>query len=257
MSACPTRTRPLNPASLLSQIRVVLVGTQHPGNIGAAARALKNMGIEDLALVAPLAFPHKEATAMAASATDLLDSAKVFDTLEDAVADCQRIAATSARPRALSQPVHTPREWTTGLAATPPAGRTALLFGRERTGLTNEELESAHELIVIPTSAAYSSLNLAAAVQILAYELSVAAEAPIPRAEPHLPVDQAELERFYDHLQRVLVRIRFLDPENPRFLLRRLRRLYGRAQPDANEMNILRGILTETEKTLDRDKHAP
>jgi len=233
-------------------VRIVLVGTQHPGNIGAAARAMKNMGLAELALVAPRAFPHHEATAMASNADDLLDRAQVYATLAEAVADCAHVVATSARPRSISVPVMTPRVWAGRMAAGALGGRVALLFGRERTGLTNQELELAQEIVVIPTGGEYSSLNLAAAVQILTYELCAAAGGAIPPGEPHLPVDSAEMERFYSHLERVLVATRFLDPSNPRLLMRRLRRLFSRAAPDANEASILRGILTSVEERLRR-----
>jgi tRNA/rRNA methyltransferase/tRNA (cytidine32/uridine32-2'-O)-methyltransferase len=236
----------------LTRVRIVLVGTQHPGNIGAAARAMKNMGLADLALVAPRAFPHSEAAAMASNASDVLDRARVYATLAEAVADCAYVVATTARPRSISVPVTTARDWAARVGAGACGGRVALIFGRERTGLTNRELDVAREIVVIPTIGEYASLNLAAAVQILSYELCVVAGGGIPRGEPHLPVDNEEMERFYAHLERVLVATRFLDPSNPRFLMRRLRRLFGRAAPDANEANILRGILTSVEESLRR-----
>jgi TrmH family RNA methyltransferase len=233
-------------------LRIVLVGTQHPGNIGSAARAMKNMGLADLALVAPRRFPHDEATAMASNATDLLETAKVFDSLPQALADCSRVVATSSRPRSLSVPVTTPRELATRWAAGAFGGTLAIVFGRERNGLTNQELEHAQELLAIPTSAEYPSLNLAAAVQIVSYELCAAAGAPVSRGEAHEPVSQDEMERFFEHLERVIIATRFLNPDNPRLLMRRLRRLYARAEPDANEMNILRGILTSVEESISR-----
>lgn len=243
-------------ATLLSaRLRIVLVEPQHPGNIGAAARAMKNFGLRELALVAPEQFPHAQASAMAANAGDVLAAAQVFANLKDALADCARVVATSARPRYISVPVSTPREWAaraaSGEAEALGAGRIALLFGRERSGLTNEELDCAHELIVIPTGAEDSSLNLAAAVQILAYEIGLAGSAAIPeRIASHKPVAQEQMERFYVHLERALTGTRFLDPANPRLLMRRLRKLFGRAAPDKNEMNILRGILTSIEDVL-------
>ncbi|MDE2149245.1 MAG: RNA methyltransferase [Gammaproteobacteria bacterium] len=237
---------------LLSRIRIVLVGAQHPGNIGAAARAMKTMGLEQLVLVAPRAFPHPDAAAMAAGSEDLLQRARVVATLDEAVTDCRRVAGTTARRRYLSLPVRTPREWVEQAAA--QDGRIALLFGRERSGLTNAELDRCQTLINIPANPDYASLNLAQAVQLLAYELRIAAghrRAAAPR-EVHRPVDQAEMERFYGHLRRVLVAIGFLDPDNPRLLLRRLRLLFARAAPDANEINILRGMLTAVEGSLVR-----
>lgn len=242
--------------SLLSRIRVVLVGTQHPGNIGAAARAMKTMGLRELALVTPAAFPDPRAEAMAVGAADLLAQARVCASLDEALADCAFVAATTARPRHISALSYTPRDWAQRLAAGENAGRIALLFGRERTGLTNQEIERAQELVAIPTAQAYTSLNLAAAVQIVGYELLLAAGAAAQELPTHEPVGHAEMERFYVHLEQVLIRTRFLDPANPRLLMRRLRRLYGRAAPDANEMNILRGILTSVTDALARERGA-
>lgn len=228
------------------------MGTQHPGNIGSAARAMKNMGLSDLALVAPRRFPHAEADAMASNATDLLAAATVFDTLPEALADCARVVATSSRPRTISVPVTSPRELAMRQASGAFGGKLAIVFGRERNGLTNQELEHAQELLAIPTSAEYPSLNLAAAVQIVCYELCACAGTTTAGGEPHEPVSQEDMERFFEHLERVVIATRFLNPDNPRFLMRRLRRLYGRAAPDANEMNILRGILTSVEESLAR-----
>jgi len=237
-------------------VRIVLVAPQHPGNIGSAARAMKNMGLKNLVLIAPRAFPHPEATAMASNATDVLDAARVFADLPAALADCPRVFATSARPRYLTVPVSTPREWVTHLPDHAALGPLAILFGRERTGLTNEELDHAQELIVIPTGGEDSSLNLAAAVQVVAYEIQLAAQGLGPAApavdKAFPPATHADMERFYVHLEQTLVRTQFLDPGNPRFLMRRLRLLFARALPDTNELNILRGILTSVENTLRR-----
>ena len=243
----------------LSRIRVVLVGTQHPGNLGAAARAMKTMGLRELTLVAPQAFPDPRADAMAVGAVDLLQQARVCASLDEAIGDCARVVATSARPRHISAPVSEPREWARQFASANRAGTVALLFGRERTGLTNEELDRAQELLVIPTADDFTSLNLAAAVQIICYELQMAIRVPRP-PEPvnpeHLPAGQADMERFYTHLERVLIRTQFLNPDNPRLLMRRMRRLYGKAAPDMNEINILRGTLTSVEDQLRRERAA-
>ncbi len=212
---------------------------------------MKNMGLRDLTLVAPRKFPDAEATARAVGAADLLEQARVCSTLEQAVADCSRVAATTARSRYISQPVFTPREWAEHHAARPQGGRIALLFGRERVGLSNEELDLCQEIITVPIDPDYPSLNLAQAVQVLCYELRLTQPQPIS-SENHLPVDQAEMERFYEHLQRALVDIQFLNPDQPRLLMRRLRVLFGRAAPEANEMNILRGILTAVEQSRSR-----
>jgi len=240
--------------NLLSRIRVVLVGTQHPGNIGSAARAMKTMGLSELVLVAPESFPDPRADALAVGAVDLLQQARVCATLDEALADCTRVAATTARQRHISALSLEPREWAQRLAAGGHAGRIALVFGRERTGLTNAEVDRAQELVVIPTGGEYTSLNLAAAVQIVAYELLLAAGAAPLELPPHEPVDQVEMERFYVHLEEVLVRTQFIDRTNPRLLMRRLRKLFGRAAPDANEMNILRGILTSVTDALERER---
>jgi tRNA/rRNA methyltransferase/tRNA (cytidine32/uridine32-2'-O)-methyltransferase len=240
--------------SLLSRIRVVLVGTQHPGNIGSAARAMKTMGLNRLVLVAPESFPDPRADALAVGAVDLLQQARVCATLDEALAGCTRVAATTARQRHISAIGYTPRQWAERLAGSELAGDIALMFGRERTGLTNEEVDRAQELVHIPTSADYTSLNMASAVQILCYELLLASGSSPLELPVHEPVDQVEMERFYVHLEDVLARTQFIDRTNPRLLMRRLRKLYGRAAPDANEMNILRGILTSVTDALERER---
>ncbi len=239
--------------SSLDSIQIVLVGTTHPGNIGATARAMKNMGLTQLALVNPQRFPAAEATARASGAVDILQNAQCYDSLPDALHDSQLVLGTSARQRSINWPVLTPRACAEqALQAT---GKTSIVFGREHSGLTNEELDLCHYLIQIPTNADYSSLNLGAAVQVVCYELRVkalaAAEADSEtEAEP--PVSAHEMELFYEHLQRTLVDIEFLNPEQPRHLMRRLRRLFNRAQPNTVEMNILRGILTAVQRKTPR-----
>lgn len=226
-------------------IRVVLVNTSHPGNIGAAARAMKNMGLEDLCLVAPQSFPSAEATARASGADDLLARARRVDTLEEAIADATLVIGASARSRTLPMAALDPRECAELVAQQPERGRTAIVFGRERTGLTNDELDRCHFLVRIPTNPEYPSLNLAAAVQVLAYELRMAVRQSSGSAAARYRVARSdEMERFYQHLEETLIAIDFLDAENPRQLMRRLRRLFGRARPNENEVNILRGILT-------------
>ncbi|HWP94513.1 MAG TPA: RNA methyltransferase [Gammaproteobacteria bacterium] len=231
---------------------IVLVGTTHPGNIGACARAMKNMGLGDLRLVAPARFPDPEASARAAGAEDVLARASVHATLEEAVADCTLVIGTSARRRALTWPELEPRACAERIRALPETNRAAIVFGRERTGLTNEELDRCAFLTVIPANPEYNSLNLAAAVQIIAYELFVAGRHAAAPRERDLDGEglatAEEMEGFYAHLERVLAASGFLDPANPRHLLRRLRRLFGRAQPDRNELNILRGMLAAIEQ---------
>lgn len=241
------------PPSALDAVRVVLVGTSHPGNIGAAARAMKTMGVTDLALVAPRAFPHADATAMASGAGDVLERCTVFPTLTAAIADCTVVAGCSARPRALAGAPMDPRRAIAHLGERAPGERAALVFGRERSGLTNNELDLCHLLVHIPANPDYSSLNLAASVQVLCYELRLAGAPMALTAAPDArAATSAEMEQFYAHLERVLIATGFLDPAAPRHLMRRLRRLFDRARPDHNEVNILRGILTSVENPRPR-----
>jgi TrmH family RNA methyltransferase len=236
--------------SQLDSIRIVLVETSHPGNIGAAARAMKTMGLSRLALVAPKYHTHPEATALASNAPDVLEQAQVYPTLQAAVADCTLVMATSARPRHHNWQVVTPRECAAEMQKLPSGETAALVFGREKFGLTNDELGLCHRLVQIPANPEYSVLNLAAAVQLLAYELRLALQSPAP-SEPLEPgIGNAEMEDLYRHLERVITRTGFLDPDNPRKLMRRLRCLFNRARPDANEYNILRGLLASVEQKL-------
>lgn len=247
----------------IDNIRTVLVETTHPGNIGAAARAIKNMCLSDLALVNPQQFPHADATARASGADDLLQRATVFASLDEAVADCHVVVGASARLRKLRWPQLDPRECAQLLRREAGRGTVAVVFGRERTGLTNEELERCHYLVHIPCNPDYSSLNVAAAVQVIAYELMMAAvdgtdalvegEAAAEDEQEHVldrPAGQEDLARFYDHLQQVLVEVEFLDPAQPKHLMRRLKRLYNRAHPDLREVNILRGMLSAVQRRL-------
>ena len=232
-------------------LRIILVGTTHPGNIGATARAMKNMGLRDLALVRPRYFPHEEATARASGAGDLLETAAVFDTLAEALADCTYVAATSARSRSIGWPSMAPRQCAERLVRESDGGRPAVVFGPEKSGLTNDDLDRCHTLLTIPTDPSFSSLNLAMAVQILTYELRLARHGmpdPEPGHEHHVPLASGrDLEHFFAHLESVLTATGFLDPDNPRHLMRRLRRLFARAEPDQNEINILRGMLASIE----------
>lgn len=231
-------------------IRIVLVGTTHPGNIGASARAMKNMGLTDLALVAPRHFPDDEASARASGADDLLRNAAVVDSLEEATRDCVYVAGASARSRAIHWPCLEPRECAVRLTAESANGPVAVVFGPENSGLSNTDLDRCDTLLTIPANPDFRSLNLAMAVQVVAYELRLAAHGSRePEFEPDAPpATREELEYFYAHLEIVLRNIRFLDPDNPRVLMRRLRRLFVRARPDRNEVNILRGILTAVDR---------
>lgn len=233
-------------------IRVVLVGTTHPGNIGGVARAMKNMCLSDLVLVSPEAeFPSGKARARASSALDILEATRVVDRLDAAIADCQLVVGASARLRAIPWPLVNARECAQNLVQQSAEGKVAVVFGREHSGLTNEELERCNRLVHIPANPAYSSLNLAAAVQVLTYEIHMAT-LELENRQPAVPNDYPmstaeEMEGLYAHFEQALETIGFLDPNNPRQLMRRLRRLFNRAQPDKMEMNILRGILAAAE----------
>ncbi len=235
--------------STMKQPGIVLINTSHPGNIGATARAMKNMGLVTLCLVEPKHYPSAEATARASGADDLLASAKCFATLDEAVADCALVIGASARSRTLPVPMLDPRGCAELVHRQPDVERVAILFGRERSGLTNDELDRCHQLVRIPTAPDYPSLNIAAAVQVIAYELRIAAAAGEKPDEPEVDyASMTQMEQFYTHLEQTLVELEFLDPDNPRQLIRRLRRLFNRARPDQNEINILRGILTATNR---------
>ena len=226
------------------KVKIVLVNTTHPGNIGAAARAMKTMGLDQLALVAPRHFPSAECTARAAGADDILARAAVFPSVEEAVADCGLVFGTSARTRSIAWPEVTPETAATQIAGT--AGGAAVLFGRESSGLSNEELEICHAMIRIPTNPEFASLNIASAVQIICYEISkqyLAREAGGGEGAES-PATTREMEYLYEHIEQTLIDIGYLDPEKPRRLMRRIRRLFNRARLDSNEYNILRGILT-------------
>ncbi len=226
-------------------IRIILVGTTHPGNIGAAARAMKNMGLTDLMLVNPEYFPHDDATARASGAEDILEAAQLVDSLEEALRDCIYVAGASARSRTIGWPAMAPRDCANKLLEESRHGQVAVVFGPENSGRTNEDIDRCHTLLTIPTSPGFSSLNLAMAVQVICYELRVAqiGEADVDYTSDVPPATGEELEHFYVHLEEVLTAGGFLDPENPRLLMRRLRRLFVRAKPDQNEINILRGML--------------
>jgi tRNA (cytidine32/uridine32-2'-O)-methyltransferase len=238
---------------MLEHIRIILVNTSHPGNIGAAARAMMNMGLSRLYLVTPKRFPHADATARASGATGILKNAVVCDTLEEALGGCQLVFAASARSRSLPWPMSTPRE----CAATSVSStglEIALMFGNERAGLTNDELALAHRHVCIPTVSNFSSLNLAQAVQVLTYELFMATQGDVsPEStddEPRELCTQEQMLGMMNHLEQVLFSVEFLNPKHPKLLMKRLQRLYYRANMDVTEINILRGILTSIDKKL-------
>lgn len=238
--------------ALAGAIRIVLVQPTHPGNIGAVARAMKAMGLADLRLVRPARFPSAEATARAAGADDVLYEARICATLPAALEGCGWVAATSARPRRIGWPELSPRACARRAVEEAARAGVALVFGREHAGLTNEELDHCQAVVRIPTAPGFASLNLAAAVQVLAYEVRLAAAgAPAPaRARAvEAPVTAEHMEGFYAQLEQTLVDIGYLDPAQPRRLMRRLRRLFGRTRPDRTELDILRGILNAAQRT--------
>jgi TrmH family RNA methyltransferase len=224
-------------------VRIVLIDPSHPGNIGSVARAMKNMALTEVVLVRPRSFPHPESLALAAGADDVLANARVVETVSEAVADCGFVAGTTARPRSYYWEFTTPRDVAARIVALPAENRAALLFGSERYGLGTPDLQYCNVLVRIPTSADYSSLNLAMAVQLLTYELLMAREQPRSETQLELPLAPAgDVEHFYAHLNQVLNDIDFEDKTG--HLMERLRRLFNRAQMDRNELNIMRGILS-------------
>jgi len=228
--------------TMKDNVRIVLVEITHPGNIGAAARAMKNMGLSQLYLVRPQGFPSAEATARAAGADDLLARAMVCDDLDEALTGCGLVFGASARARKISWPQLDPRAAAARVASV--GEKAAVVFGREHAGLTNEELDRCTHLLTIPTVPEFSSLNVAAAVQVVSYELRMATAPPAAAADQARLATAEQRERFYQHLEQVLLDLEFLDPANPKHLMRRLRRLFNRVELDENEVHILRGILT-------------
>lgn len=233
-------------------IRIVMVHTSHSGNIGAAARAMKNMGLGALHLVRPYHFPSAEAVARASGADDVLAAARVHDTLEEALTGCHLAIATSARSRRIDWPQWSARQAAEQAVVLGQQAPVAFVFGRERSGLTNAELDLCQAMVSLPAHPDYTSLNVAAAIQVLAYEVRLAGLAleaePLQSGERSASVSRDDMESYYQHLEQALIESGFLDPASPKHLMRRLRRLYDRAAPDPRELNILRGILTEFQK---------
>lgn len=235
-----------NEICVFNNIRIVLCQTSHPGNIGSTARAMKTMGLSRLYLVRPKHFPDGEAKSLAVNAADLLDSAIVTQTLEEAIADCHFVVGVSGKERSLSQQVMTVREAAKEVNSIASHHQVALVFGTEMSGLSNAEADRCHVLATIPANPEYTSLNLAQAVQIMCYELRMA----ITTGELHYQekpselASQEDLERFYEHMREVLEEIGYINPRAPKKLFERLRRLYGRTRLEKEEVNLLRGILT-------------
>lgn len=228
----------------LANVRVVLSHTSHPGNIGAAARAMKTMGLEHMYLVNPLKFPNHQADVMAVNAVDILEKAVVCTSLDEALQGTVLVAGLSARVRDISQEVLPPREAMPLLVQQALQHPVALLFGTEMSGLTNEELGRCQFMVNIPTNPDYSSLNLASAVQLIGYELRLAAAMGEIAAPEIVPAPAEQLERYFVHLEQTLAEIGFLQTKHTTKLMQKLRRLYARARPEQEEINILRGILS-------------
>ena len=241
----------------MNEVRIVMVEPSHPGNIGGAARAMKNMGLTSLTLVNPLRFPDPQADWRAAHAQDVLDKASVVDNLTSAISDCGLVVGTSARSRRVPWPTVDAEELGRRVAAAdskePPV---AIVFGRETNGLTNDEMTQCSLHLVIPSNPDYTSLNLAMAVQVVAYEIHKQAGRPLDKSQDW-DRDLArvvEVEAFYEHLERTLVQIDFYDPKVPRAAMKRLRRLFSRIRMDETEVGMLRGILTSVENKIGRNQ---
>ena len=241
----------------VKSVRIVLVETSHPGNIGAAARAMKTMQQSELYLVNPKIYPSADCTARAAGADDILQAAVVCDSLETALSGCAMIYATTARDRSIQWPVHEPASLAREVKQSPDENKVAIVFGRERSGLTNEEIDCCNGIVQIPANPDYSSLNLASAVQILCYALLAEGELDANEnykadSNQEALASHEEMQRFYDHLVMTMTEVGFYDPEQPKKLIRRLNRLFNRAQMEQTEVNILRGFLAAVQDKLKR-----
>ncbi|RBM50557.1 tRNA (cytosine(32)/uridine(32)-2'-O)-methyltransferase TrmJ [Vibrio paracholerae] len=241
---------------MLERVKVVLVGTTHSGNIGSAARAMKVMGLSQMVLVDPQCQVDAQAIALAAGASEIALNAQIYPTLEAAVADCGLVVGTSARSRTLEWPMLEPRECGEKLISEANQHSVAMVFGRERTGLTNDELQLCHYHVCVPANPEYSSLNLAMAVQLLSYEVRMAyltlqQSLQSNTLQEEYPRHQ-ELERFYAHLEQVIMQTEFISAQQPGQVMNKLRRMFTRARPEAQEINILRGILTSVQKSISR-----
>lgn len=247
----------------LSRVRIVLVEPTHPGNIGGAARAMKNMRLSQLALVNPRLFPAPDASARAAGADDVLAGATLHATLQEALVGCRYVVGTSARLRRIEWPQVDAREAGPLIVRELAAGQVAVVFGREHAGLTNDEMACCHSLLHVPTNPDFSSLNLAAAVQIVAYEIAMANASPSPSSsQPEAeaerePASAEEMESMYQHMFTALTEIGYLKPPSCEKLMRRLRRLYNRARPDMTEINMLRGIFSAAQGKKYDFRHRP
>ena len=246
--------------ALLPNVKVILVGTTHPGNIGSVARAMKTMGLSDLVLVDPQTEINDKSYALSAGAKDLLDSVTIKPTLEEAVSDCGLVIGTSARSRTLPWPMLDPRQSGEKLIQEVSDYPVAVVFGRENSGLSNDELQLCQFHVCIPANPEYSSLNLAMAVQTLTYEIRMAALATVDKTkevEKQEYPSSENLEGFYKHLEETLTEVGFIIKAHPGQIMAKLRRLYNRARPEVAELNILRGILTSTQRgRIEKDTQA-
>ena len=236
-----------------SRVRIILVEPSHPGNIGAVARAMKTMGLRRLTLVRPKLFPSPEATARAAGADDLLHDVTVCNDLDVSLEGCIWVLGTTARERHIQWPQIESHSLAATVCEKVRRGDVAIVFGRESSGLRNDELDRCHAVFRIPANEYFGSLNLASSVQIVGYELrmyGLTKEEGVPTSASSMAVTTQEMEGFYAHLRRVLIDLDYLDEEKPKLLMRRLRRLFNRANPDRPELNILRGILAAVESAL-------
>jgi len=241
--------------TIADNLRIVMVETSHPGNIGAAARAMKAMGQRHLYLVKPAIFPSAEVTARAAGADDLLEHAVVCNSLEEAVHDCVLVVGATARVRRVPWTVEGPREGAARIVETARTGCVAVVFGREDNGLNNEELGLCNTVVQIPTHPDFTSLNVAAAVQIVCYEILQTAGAGTVAREDGAPLATAEhMRQLYEHFAACMAEVGFYNPRKPRLLMRRLQRLFNRAQLDLNEINILRGFLTAVQEFVKKQR---
>ncbi len=245
---------------MLDQIRIILVGTTHTGNIGSVARAMKTMGLSQLWLVAPKEEPDGQAYALAAGASDILAKARIVERLEDAIADCGLVVGTSARSRTLPWPMLDPRSCAQKAVIEAKDKPVAIIFGRENSGLSNEELQLCNHHLCIAANPEYSSLNLAMAVQVLTYEVRMAElaeqEQPTPASDVVYPSAE-QMDKFYVHLEQTLNETGFIIQQHPGIVMTKLRRLFTRARPEDAELNILRGVLTSIQrkyKQSDSDK---
>ena len=234
----------------LNNIRIVLINTFHPGNIGAAARALKNMGLSNLYLVDPVDFPHAEAISRAAGAQDVLENAVVVSSLQEAISDCQLVIGTSARNRTFDLPLLDVKDCANKIIGESAQGNIAILFGRESKGLLNEELSLCNFHLFIPTNPEYPVLNISQAIQLVSYEIWLASQEQTTVTSSEYPLHK-EMLLFYQHLEQVLRKAQFLIPQHEGRAMQKLQRFFNRSRPEKQELGMLRGVLSSIEKRID------